>query len=198
MRELIIGLEEGVTNDTLSRLSSNSPDGVLCPKLERLDWEVDFLCAPVSLFRLFLSPRLKRVSLYTRFWCTGVPPEYLPFVKEVISCLPASLEALSLMCGPWKGEPLKDAISSLVLRCGPPLRSFGSSTALPEEAVYHLTRLPNLRSWVVVGEPPQNFPPATFPPLEELRIEQGALPWLYLLAAREEGNPGIASRQQQR
>jgi len=146
MRELIIGLEEDISNDTLSRLSSNSPDGVLCPKLERLEWEVGVACVPLSFPRLFLSPHLKRVNLYTLRTYLSAPWDHLPLVKGVISCLPASLEDISLMCGPWKGEPLKDAISSLVLRCGPLLRSFDSSTALPEEAVYHLMRLPNLRS----------------------------------------------------
>jgi len=186
MHELIIDLG-GITNDALSRLSSNSSDGVLCPKLERLDWEVDVSCAPLPFFRLFLSLRLKRVNFHTRYPHFGVLWDQLPLVKEVISCLPASLEELSLACGPWNGEPLRDAISSLVLRCGPPLRSFGSSTRLSKEAVCHLTRLPNLSSWVAVGEPPQAFSPTTFPPLEELRLKWGAIPWLHLLAGNEEG-----------
>ena len=187
MRELFIGLKDNITDEGLSRLSSNSPDGVLFPKLEGLDWEVDFSCASIFFFRLFLSPRLKRVGLCTQFNYLDVPPEHLLLIKEVILCLPASLEDLSLACGPWKGEPLKDAISSLVLRCGPPLRSFRSRTALSEGALYHLMQLPNLRSWVAVSEPPQTFSLTTFPSLEELRLEWAALPWLHLLTAREEG-----------
>jgi len=188
MRELFIGWG-CLTDGTLARLSSNSPDGVLCPNLERLDWEVDATCTPLPFFRLFLSPRLKHVDLHTYFPDFGVPRDNLPFVKEVIPCLPASLEDLFLMCGPWKGEPLKDVISSLVLRCGPPLRNFRFRTALLEGAFYHLMRLPNLRSWVGVDEPPQNISPATFPSLERLHLGQAALPWLHLLAAREEGKP---------
>jgi len=186
MRELSIGWG-CLTDETLARLSSNSPDGVLCPNLERLDWEVDATCTPLPFFRLFLSPRLKHVNLHTRFAYFGVPRYNLPLVKEVISCLPASLEDLSLMCGPWKGEPLKDVISSLVLRCGPSLRSFGSRTALSEGAFYHLMRLPNLRSWVAAGQQPQTFSLTTFPSLEELHLGSAALPWLHLLTAREEG-----------
>jgi len=186
MRELTIGWE-GVTDEALARLSSNSPDGVLCPNLERLDWEVDASYAPLPFFRLFLSPHLKHVHLHTRFAYLGVLRDYMLPVKEVISYLPASLEVLSLTCGPWKGEPLKDAISSLVLRCGSPLRSFASRTPLSEGAFYHLMKLPNLRSWVAVGEPPQTFSLTTFPSLEELHLELAALPWLHLLAACEGG-----------
>jgi len=184
MRELCIGLDEHITCSALSRLSSNSPNGVLCPKLDRLDWEVG-VASPLSFPRLFLSPRLKRVNLHA--FCTyfGARLDHMPLVKEAILSLPGSLEDLSLMYCPWKGKPLKDAISSLVLRCGPSLRSFGSSAALSEEAVYHLMQLPNLRSWTAAGKPPQSFSPHTTPSLEELRLEWAVLPWLHFLAARE-------------
>jgi len=153
MRELCIRWEENISNDTLSRLLDNSPDGVLFPNLERLYWKVDAPYTPLSFFRLFLSPRLKRVNLHTRSTMFGLPWQLVP-LAEVISCLPASLEHLSLMCGPWKGDLLKDVISSLVLRCGPLLRSFSSSTPLSEAALHHLMQLPNLRSWAVLGELP--------------------------------------------
>ena len=182
---MFINFWDHITNDALSHLSSNSPDGVLCPKLERLEWHVDILCGPLSIPRLFLSPHLKRVNFYTNW----DPRDHVPLLKEVISSLPGSLQGLSVTYGPREVGPLKDAISSLVLRCGPPLRSFGSGKALSEEAIYHLARLPNLRSWNVTGEPPQKISPAIFPPLEELRLESGALPWLHLLAAGEGGNP---------
>jgi len=185
MRELIIGSEHDITHDTGSRLSSNSPDGLLFPKLERLEWEVGTSWAPLPFFSIFLSPRLKRVNLYTDSIHFGIPRDfdYVLLVEDVIPCLPTSLEELSLTCGPWKGEPLRNVISSLVRRCGPSLRSFSSNTRLSEKAVYHLSRLPSLRSWTVAGEPPQKFSPATFPALNELRLKQGAIPWLHLLAA---------------
>jgi len=191
MRELFISFEDNVTDDAISRLSSNSPDGMLCPKLERLDWEIDVSCGLLSFPHLILSPNLKRVDIHTFYYYSYGPRDHRhpPLVKEVISSLPSSLQDISLTCGPWEGEPLKDAMSSLVLRSGPPLRSFVSRTALSEAALYHLTRLPNLRSWTVIGEPPQNFSPATFPPLEKLCFKSGALPWLHLLVAVEERNP---------
>jgi len=189
MRELFIESNGNITDDILSRLLPNLPDGVLCPKLERLDWVVDISCASLSFPCLFLSPRLKRVNFLA--FCTyfGAKRNHLPLVKKVISCLPASLEDISFTCCPWNGGPLKDVISSLVLRCGLPLRSFCSNARLSEEAVYHLMQLPNLRSWTTAGKPPRNLSPATFPSLEELRLEWAALPWLHLLAAREEGKP---------
>jgi len=92
MRELFIGWKDNITDEGLSRLSSNSPDGVLFPKLEGLDWEVDLSCASIFFFfRLFLSPHLKRVSLCTQFNCFDVPPEHLPLIKEVI--LPSFCDA---------------------------------------------------------------------------------------------------------
>ena len=81
------------------------------------------------------------------------------------------------------GEPLKDAISSFVCRCGSSLRSFGSSGPLSRTAFNHLMQLPNLHSWAVY-EPPRTLPLVHFPSLEELRLGSAALPWLHLLAAR--------------
>ena len=186
MRELSLRWEDGITDYTLSRLLRNSPDRVLFPKLEQLDWEFDLSRSPLSFFPLFLSSNLKRVTLHTRSPRFKVPPEALKSLAEVISCLPASLEHLSIMCGPRK-RTLVDAISSFVCRCGSSLSSFGSSIPLSDEAFYHLTRLPNLRFWVAFHKPPRTLSLDTFPSLEDLRLEGAALPWLHLLAARGEG-----------
>jgi len=186
MRELSFRWEDGITDDTLSRLSCHSPDGVLCPKLEQLDWEFDLSRAPLSFFPLFFSSNLKRVTLRTRSPRFEVPPEALVSLAEVVSCLPSSLEHMSIMCGPAP-RALEDTMSSFVCGCGSSLSSFGSSVPLSEAAFHHLMRLPNLRSWVAVHEPPRTLPPVAFPSLEELHLGGAALPWIHLLAARGEG-----------
>ena len=185
MRGLRLEMSDDVTDDALSHLSHNSPDGVLFPKLEWLDLSITLSSvARLHCFRLFLSPHLKHVNLHDSF------TSWVPFlqdlgpVAEVISCLPASLEHLFLMFGLRTRDPLESAISSLVLRCGPPLRSFDCSIPLSEAALHHLIQLPNLRSWVAFGEPPRTIPPLAFPSLEELRLRPEALSWLHPLTAR--------------
>lgn len=176
-----------ITDDTLSRLSWGSPDGVLCPKLERLDWRIDVSYTLLPFFHLFLSPHLKHINLFTLPDRGMAPQQGLSCIEKIILHLPSSLEDISLMCGPWNREPLKDAISSLLLRYGPSLRSFGSNTPLSEEAFNHLVRLPNLRSWVAFSKPPRTLPKTAFPSLEQLHLESGALPWLHLLTTPGNG-----------
>jgi hypothetical protein len=195
MRKLVLDFDHKIASDTFSWLSYNSPDGVLCPKLERLIWTPDVSHVPLSSFRLFLSSHLKHVTISTLF---PTQPQFTPHLlvplAELILSLPTSLEHLSLMCG--RGEELlKDAISSFVCRCGPSLTSFGSSEQLSEAAFSHLMRLPNLRSWVAFHEPPQTLPLVTFPSLEELRLKSPALPWLRLLAPRgdDQSQNGLTS-----
>ena len=187
MRGLFLGLDRIIDNDTLSRLSYNSPGGLLFPKLEGLHWEFDVSCVSISFFRLFLSSRLRVVILHTRSTEPRLSPEEVVSVTETISCLPTSLERLSLVvCGQEKGI-IKDAVSSFACRCGSSLENFGAYVSLSEAAFHHLTQLPNLRSWVAFGEPPRTLPLVEFPSLEELRLESGALPWLHLLAGRGDG-----------
>jgi hypothetical protein len=195
MRKLILSLDNKIASDTLSQLSYNSPDGVLCPKLERLIWRPVVSYVPLSSFRLFFSPHLKHVTISTLLTPRPqIAPHLVVPLTEVILSLPTSLEYLTLMCS--RGEELlKDAISSFVCRCGPSLTSFCSSEHLSEAAFTHLMRLPNLRSWVSFHEPPRTLPLATFPPLEELRLNPPALPWLRLLAPRgdDQSQNGLAS-----
>jgi len=171
-----------VTSEAFFRFSREIPGGVLCPNLEQLDWEIAIARTP-PFFHIFLSPNLKRFR-----FCTYFVPEQPPQVAiELISRLPSSLEHFLLRCNQSNrdGEPLKDTISSLVLRCGS-LRSFGCRPPLSETALRHLMQLPNLRSWVVFHEPPRTFSLSTFPPLEELHLEHAALPWFHLLVAHGE------------
>ena len=175
MRHLSLDHKVNAVRDPLSHLSRELPlpDGVLCPNLEWLDW-----MHPPPFFHIFLSPNLKRVSLSSQVVSRQPPP-----AAEIISRLPSSLEHLSLASLPYEdGESLKDAISSLVLRCGPSLRSFGCDPPLSEAAFLHLMQLPNLHSWVAFHEPPRTFSLPTFPSLEALHLGRAALPWLHLLA----------------
>jgi len=106
----------------------------------------------------------------------------------MISLLPASLENLSFLCGRGKEEPLRDALSSFVCRCGPSLRTFYVHTQLSEAAIHHLMRLPNLRHWSTHQKPPRTIPTSIFPSLERLCIEDpAALVWLHLLTSPENG-----------
>jgi len=57
MRRLYLNSDE-YTSDTLSRLSSNSPGGLLFPNLEWLRWDVYEIDTTLAFFRLFLSPHL--------------------------------------------------------------------------------------------------------------------------------------------
>ena len=186
MDTLFLRLDDGITTDALACLSRNSPNGMLCPKLEHLNWRFDDSTVPLSFFRLFFSPNLKRVTLSAYLHRHAFRPELVESLSEVISCLPDCLESMYFKCGQGR-EPLKDAISSFVCRSGSSLRSFRSSEPLSDAAFDHLMRLPNLRSWITTHEPPRTPPLTTFPSLKELHLYSEALPWLHLLAGDGDG-----------
>ena len=195
MRGLHIPHDEAITSGNLSRLSQNTPGGVLFPRLEWLhwDWYLGERGVPLTFFRLFISPHLKHVDLNT---LPTQPNPYIPWrqlasLVQMISVLPTSLEHLSLVCGPQKDGPLRDAISSLVRRCGPSLKSFDSCVPLSEAAIHHLTQLPNLRRWSAIQGTPRTVPLPVLPSIEEITLtKQAALPWVHLLASRENGTSG--------
>ena len=177
-----------IASDTLLRLTLNSPGGVLFPKLEWLHWDFGEKYIALTFFRLFLSPNLRRVILYTDSSQYDIPWGQLAALVPVISFLPTSLQDLSIMFGWGDRETVNDAISSFVCRCGPSLRSFGTSTPLSDAAVHHLMQLPGLRHWTTVQGPPLTIPTSIFPSLEHLHLcEPAALPWLHLLASHERG-----------
>ncbi|KAF9650183.1 hypothetical protein BDM02DRAFT_3112402 [Thelephora ganbajun] len=162
---------------------------VLSPKLEWLLWDIDKAYVTLTSFRLFLSPHLKRITLYGYSGLMScIPRDKLDIPAQIILSFPASLEDLSLMCGQGHEEPLKDAISTFVRRCGSSLRRFSSHAPLSEAAIFHLMQLPNLRSWVIVQKPPRTIPTSIFPSLKQLRFHKTmALPWLRLLASHGKG-----------
>ena len=187
MRGLDLIPYEKIPDSTLHRLSSNSPGGVLFPKLEWLCWDVYDTSIALTSFPLFLSPHLKRIALCGP-GMSDIQLYQLASLVQIILVLPTSLEDLTIMCGCDEEEPLKDAISSFLRRCGSSLRRFDSCVSLSEVAIRHLMQLPNLRSWAIAQGPPRTVPSSIFPPLEEFRLhEQAALPWLHLLASHKKG-----------
>jgi len=188
MRELHLSSDDGATADTLQRLSSNSPGGILCPRLERLYWDIGGTDSTLSFFRLFLSPNLKEVALYTDPFLVPVSPNLPTDVIQIISFLPTSLEDVLFECRHMDDEALVDAMSSFACRCGPSLRSFSAWLPLSEAATQHVIQLPNLCSWTVAHGPPRTIPTPILPSLEELQLDNPeALPWLHLLASHQDG-----------
>ena len=183
MRGLYLDLNDNLTSDIISRISSNSPGGFLFPKLEWLHWGVCDADTALPFFYLLLSPHLKRVTLYTYSEPSVTPRDQLPALIQILQVLPTSFEHLSILCGREEEEPL----SSFVRRCGTSLRSFETCMPLSEAAIYHLMQLPNLSYWVTVQGPPRVVPTSIFPSLEGICLDEPeALPWLQFLASHEE------------
>ena len=179
-----------IASDTLLRLTLNSPGGVLFPKLEWLHWDFGVKYIALTFFRLFLSPNLRRVTLYTDSSQYDIPWGQLAALVQVISFLPTSLQDLSIMFGSGDRGTVNNAVSSFFCRCGPSLRSFGTSITFSEAAVHHLMQLPGLRYWTAAQGPTSTIPTSIFPSLEHLHLyEPAALPWLHLLASHEWGVP---------
>ena len=170
-------------NDTLLRLSSNSPGGLLFTKLESLEWGIASTQTALPFFRLFLSPHLQSVTI--TIYLDVITEDMVAPLTQMISLLPISLRHLSIMCD-QEGERLSDAMSSFVCRSGSLLSSFETTERLSEKAIDHLMQLPNLSRWVTVQGPPRVVPTSIFPSLESIWLhEPTALPWLHLLASHE-------------
>jgi len=190
MRGLYFNYSGKFTVGALSRISLNSSGGVLCPKLEWLRLDLRKTVNALPLFRLLLSPHLKRVEFSDSSVLGPLREVWLTGLVQIISVLPTSIEALTVMCGLERYRSLEDAISAFVCRSGSSLRSFYSSVPVSEVAIHHIAQLPNLRSWDIIQGPPQTSPPSISPPLEELRLlKKTALPWLRLFASHEEPVP---------
>jgi hypothetical protein len=182
MRELNLCYKPGTgprtipTSNTITLLSSKFLGGSLIPKLERLTWNISHMPTLLTAFPLFLSPSLKHVTLYTDPE-TQLRDDQPKKLVKMISLLPPSLEHLSIMCYDLGDNSLEDAISSLVLRCGPSLTSFGTCVGLSVAAICHLIQLPHLSSLVTCQGPPSAIPIPIFPSLEHLQLDvPGGLP----------------------
>lgn len=156
--------------------------------LERLYWDADKTCTGLTFFRLFLSPHLKWTSFHINPITSGgildTPWDWQAVLVQIISCLPTSLEGLSIAYGAEKDGPLNDAISSFICRCGPSLKGFETYVPLSEAAIRHLVQLPNLHTLYIAQDPPQTVPTSVLPSLIQLHLDNHALvPWLRLLAS---------------
>ena len=174
MRGVDIGVDPSA--HALSRLSRGSPNGLLFPKLEWLVYDPYHGQSALPFFCLFLSPHLRRVNFITG-------PKDVAALAQVISALPTSLESLHVELDE-DDVPANDALSSLICRCGPSLRSFGDSGPLSDAATLHLMQLPNLSCWTTDQEPPQVTSTPVLQSLEHFCFDgHGALPWLRFLAS---------------
>ena len=181
---LRLDYDRNITSDTLSRISSNTPGGILFPKLKQLFLVAHAARNALPFFPLFLSPQLKHVTLCTNFGLSEIPWNQSVAIVQIISSLPTSLEHLFVIAVEGKGGPVGDAISSFICRCGPSLRSVGTRVPLLEAPIHHLMQLPNLHYWTTVQPPPRIVPTFIFPSLEQLRLaDPAALPWIQLLTS---------------
>ena len=108
MRKLCLDHNVKYATDTLLRLSSNSPGGLLFPKLESLAWNIYKVETPLLFSRLFLSPHLQSVTVTVHVYLTA--ENLVAGLTQMISLLPTSLGHLSVMCK--RGNGLHDAVSS--------------------------------------------------------------------------------------
>jgi len=175
MRRVSVYVWWSVEEDTLHKFRVNSPTHGWFPALEGLSWCITKSNLPY--LDLFFSPHLKKVSIYTlrsknSFGSEGLH-EILPVIASTISALPVStLQDLHLGVHPW--AYFTASFSSVVLRCGPPLTVFTSTTPLSDAAIDHLIHLPHLHTWGIGGPPPAYSAsplPLIFPPLAELTLE---------------------------
>lgn len=122
-----------VAEDTLHKFRVNSPADGWFPLLQDLSWCIMKL--NLLYVDLCFSPHLKKVFIYA-LWRSEDPHEMLPVIASTISTLPVSaLQYLYFGGRPW--AYFKDTFSSVILRCGPPLKSLVSKTPLSEAAIDH-------------------------------------------------------------
>ena len=186
--------------DTLRKLCLNSPAGGWFPALKDLSWSIAE--CNIQHIDLFFSPHLESISIDPSYsWINSeVPQSVPPILASAISTLPApSLQSLLVdICHPdiHLGY-FKVSLSSIILRCGPPLSQFASTIPLLDAAVNHLIHLPHLRILRIEGPPPSystSSLPLVFPPLVEFTLVDGtARGWLSLLERLEHSVPATQS-----
>ena len=93
MRRLCLNPNDNCASDTLLRLSSNSPGGLLFPKLESLEWDVCKADTILPSFHLFLFPQFQCVTLSIHLH--PIPKRLLAPLVQIASLFPTSLEHLS-------------------------------------------------------------------------------------------------------
>jgi len=198
MRRVSVYEVWSVEEDTLHKFRVNSPADGWFPALEGLSWCITKSNLPY--LDLFFFPHLKKVSICaswaeSSFESEGLH-EILPVIASTISALPVStLQGLHLSVHPW--AYFTASFSSVVLRCGPPLTVFTSTTPLSDTVIDHLIHLPHLHTWSIGGPPPAysaSSLPLVFPPLVELTLKGGTAREWFSLFERLEGPATPLSR----
>ena len=129
-----------------------------------------------------------------------VPDEVMPVIYLAIGMLPPSPRIVCLKLGNGPEARLTEEISAYVLRCGDSLQEFATNVVLSTQAIVHLMKLSNLRSWTTEQGPPQvadlihhGIPDAVvslFPSFKTLDLRgEVALEWLSLFEAANGRSP---------
>ena len=183
-----------VTWNELKALQLFSPDGPLCPKIQKLDW---LGTTPALRFLpLFFPPTIRSFSISAvhirdRDKDVGIESEVL---AEIIPRLNAStLTRIQISITSLLSPGVQEELSSLVLRCGPALTSLGITKLLSEPALLHVIAFPNLRELYIHNRPPPNVPEATdiFPSLN--RVDLPVVfhsQWVSFIGSQHSRNPG--------
>ena len=179
------GLEESATR----QFRLNAPAGGWFPALRILHCTITAHNLPYT--DLLFSPHLEEVSIYFQQWGPSeVPRNLLPALVSTISALPTSALKSLWVSRVEPSTDIEDSISSVVLRCGPPLTRLTTAYKLSDAAVNHLIQLPHLHLWLSHGPPPNysaSSLPLVFPPLKHFTVEEGAtLQWLSLFQRLED------------
>ena len=202
--------EWGLSNE-ITRLvvpaSAGTPP-VLPLHLRELNWWLNE--TNVSFLPKFLSPHLTKINITittkTFFhpletvgpWDGELPEDVVPKMRSVIKALPPSLQSLCIQLGGGLEARLTEEISGYISKCGESFRELNTNLVLSTQAIVHLMKLPNLRSWATKQEPPQvtdlihhgvpDGVTSLFPSLDALDIHgEAALEWLSLFETVNNG-----------
>jgi len=187
----------GLDRDTIERMRLNTPAGGWFPALQNIRWQVGGHNIPYT--DLFLTPSLENIRIVVS--CLHKKSEAHTRLQDSValamSALPASRLRLLIIAPlnrkvhtsfPW--EDFTDSLSSVVLRCGPLLKTFASQIPLSGGAVNHLISLPGLRTLQFCGPPPQPSDlhlPLDFPPLTTCFFaEDSTIGWLSMFQLFED------------
>ena len=182
-----------VTWNELKALQLFSPNGPLCPKIQKLDWSGTapaFRFLPLFFPLTIRSFCISAVRFRDRDKDIGIESEVL---AETIPRLNAStLTRVQISISSLLTPGVQEELSSLVLRCGPALTSLGITNLLSEPALLHVIALPNLRKLSIHNRPPPNVPESTdiFPSLN--RVDLPAVShsqWVSFIGNHHSRNP---------
>lgn len=178
--------------EELEALQLYSPDGPLCPNIQKLDWLSSI--PAFRFFPLFVPPSLRSLLVSTIPSYHHIKESQV--LGETISRLRGSTLTelrLSPIAVPFPLTPeIQQQISSLVLRCGTALTSLNPATPLSEPALLHVMTLPNLRELAIHNQPPPTIPGSVtiLPSLETLDLSEGLhSQWLSFLDGRHNHIP---------